>query len=411
MALYTTPDEFEIEYATNYSGSYSDDIMSGSVFISGTLGRSREGSHSSGSNWIYAAAAASRVIPTSQYYEHARKYNIGLNYKFSFGTCSSEIFADCVLPDAFQITALNGGTSVAGKVEINGGIFLPAPTGQAKVILGYPDIYVSASAGTIQISDNTWLQTFPFQQRYNSIPRRPGVQMFSRRISYTEDKTGGAPNWDVIYNAGVVNDDSSSPAQVTLEYLSKANYAAIDSDLAGIQHQTLTEFRAVITPVTLVMAATSSYWFPAPELFQKHFFGIGDGFRGQPQFARVSGSADSGAVGAYQHGQGILLRGWKYGVYNALPTLSRGVWRRGKFGQFRDMLEQRPVTKYFDNIGLKLDGNLGGVIGLTPSVVTVKFISGSNSYATASLSASLNTRETGIYDFQYRSNKPFFDNN
>lgn len=46
-----------------------------------------------------------------------------------------------------------------------------------------------------------------------------------------------------------------------------------------------------------------------------------------------------------------VIRGWKYGLYNGLPTNSKAVFRRDKFGQFRDMLEQRVYTKFI-NTGL-----------------------------------------------------------
>jgi hypothetical protein len=43
-----------------------------------------------------------------------------------------------------------------------------------------------------------------------------------------------------------------------------------------------------------------------------------------------------------------LIRGWKYGLYSGLLSNTSCVFRRGHFGQFRDMLEQRPFTIFFD---------------------------------------------------------------
>lgn len=42
-----------------------------------------------------------------------------------------------------------------------------------------------------------------------------------------------------------------------------------------------------------------------------------------------------------------IIHGWKYGVFNGLPAYPACAWRRGRFGQFRDMLEQRIDTKMF----------------------------------------------------------------
>lgn len=51
------------------------------------------------------------------------------------------------------------------------------------------------------------------------------------------------------------------------------------------------------------------------------------------------------------YGVSPVIRGWKYGLYNGLPTNSKAVFRRDRFGQFRDMLEQRVYTKFI-NTGL-----------------------------------------------------------
>jgi hypothetical protein len=40
-------------------------------------------------------------------------------------------------------------------------------------------------------------------------------------------------------------------------------------------------------------------------------------------------------------------KGYKYGIANIKPYNSTAVFRYGRFGQFRDMLEQRPFTKFF----------------------------------------------------------------
>lgn len=40
-----------------------------------------------------------------------------------------------------------------------------------------------------------------------------------------------------------------------------------------------------------------------------------------------------------------VIRGWRHGLYNGLPSNTKSVFRRDRFGQFRDMLEQRIYTK------------------------------------------------------------------
>jgi len=38
---------------------------------------------------------------------------------------------------------------------------------------------------------------------------------------------------------------------------------------------------------------------------------------------------------------GPIIRGWRYGLYSGLPQYTSAYFRQGRFGQFRDMLEQR----------------------------------------------------------------------
>lgn len=427
MPLYPL-DEFEIEAFTNYSGSYNDNIMSGAFIATGSgllqnVARVREGSNSSGSAWIFQQAQSQTSVAFSSFFDHQLKYNVGYGFRFNVSSCPSEMFADSILPDIFGVALLNGAKRVFNATPEAlpsgaGGVFLP-PGGallNIKAIFGYADVFVTGTNGGItgvQVSDNTWLQTFPFQYRYQAVTRRVGFQTFTVPTDYDEHVSiiGGGPRWDVQYIADPFA-SPSDPTQFSVEFLSKptAISATINLDWSGIQHNTLTEFFGTISTATFQLVTTSSYQYSTPPFAHKHVFGFGDGYRGQVLFERVTGSSDSGAAPSYQHGQGAIMRGWKFGVAHGVPTQTKAVWRRNKFGQFRDMLEQRRFTKFYDPIGLKLDGTLGGVVGLTQAAIEVRFISGSNAAITASNPASLNTRESGIYDFEYKANVPFFDN-
>jgi hypothetical protein len=46
---------------------------------------------------------------------------------------------------------------------------------------------------------------------------------------------------------------------------------------------------------------------------------------------------------------GVLIRGWKYGLLSGIPTNTKMIFRRDKFGQLRDMLEQRLYTKTYNS--------------------------------------------------------------
>ena len=52
------------------------------------------------------------------------------------------------------------------------------------------------------------------------------------------------------------------------------------------------------------------------------------------------------SYGGYEIAFAPVIRGWKYGIYNGLPANSRAIFRRNRFGHFRDMLEQRLFTTF-----------------------------------------------------------------
>ncbi len=95
-------------------------------------------------------------------------------------------------------------------------------------------------------------------------------------------------------------------------------------------------------------------------------------------------------LGAYS---GPIIRGWKYGLINGLPMNSIAVWRKNRFGQFRDMLEQRLDTKY------------SVISSIIPSPVEIKFV-GPNG-------KSINPEQTmsSNLSFEATSSLPYFDEN
>lgn len=114
---------------------------------------------------------------------------------------------------------------------------------------------------------------------------------------------------------------------------------------------------------------------PTTKETYKFFFGFGDGknfltlqsgdnvltssYVGQPTFNYVDSqtilsgnftyhsgtAADSGGLDVVT---GVNIRGWKYGIFDAMPRSFGCFYRRNRYGQFRDMLEQRQFTTLFN---------------------------------------------------------------
>lgn len=60
----------------------------------------------------------------------------------------------------------------------------------------------------------------------------------------------------------------------------------------------------------------------------------------------VTGSSDLYKGLAF--GISPIIRGWKYGLVSGFPTHSKCIFRRDRYGQLRDMLEQRQYTKFIN---------------------------------------------------------------
>jgi hypothetical protein len=134
-------------------------------------------------------------------------------------------------------------------------------------------------------------------------------------------------------------------------------------------------------------------------------FHIGEGRKRFPKFKQIGWGFGGDGVFETAYLIGPIVRGYGYGIYNGVPTSTKAVFRKNRFGQLRDMLEQRPYTKFL----LTDKGN-----STSQAAVNVKFVSGtlthnrSVDYLTAS-NPDYNPTDSGQFDFEYKSGQPFFD--
>lgn len=91
---------------------------------------------------------------------------------------------------------------------------------------------------------------------------------------------------------------------------------------------------------------------------------------------------------------GVNLRGWRYGMMSAFPTRNIAIYRRDRYGHFRDMLEQRLDGKFF---------NEGENAGVREGAVQVKFYDRDGNLTSPELTLSSNL------SFEATSSVPYFD--
>jgi hypothetical protein len=124
----------------------------------------------------------------------------------------------------------------------------------------------------------------------------------------------------------------------------------------------------------------------------------------QPLFREEHKTIPASGIGHIDFQFGPLIRGWKYGVISGLPTYSSAVFNRSRYGQLRDMLEQRLDTKFFLE-DLTEDGRNAGVKNATgASPIFVRFINTSTGQPTAPE----NTWSSNL-NFESTAALPFFD--
>jgi len=377
--------QYEIEPPIAYYGSYSDDIITGSMLPSGKRGY--VGSFVSGN-------VAYRNV--SQYNEYWSLFNNKDPGSFSRNTrfFSNEIFYDSIIPDIFEIYKQNGGKFIFPQSDIEIINNPNAPTGS--VILSKPILKLSfgtygglaVGSDGKQVSDNKWLGSFPFINEYSNIKRMLVDILPKNSMQYIEEISASPPwifpsHWP-LFIPPIYNPVTSSVLQSNLYFID----IVYNNDPNPNATYMTYNYEGYVNQIT--DSWTASGWFKeteAGDLF-KMLFGS------KVEFSTTFGPfASSGFTFAF----GPKIRGWKYGLMSAAKTKMSVVYRRGRFGQFRDMLEQRLYSKSYNLVD-----------GTVKSPIKITFTEGSQAALTAS-NPSLNTMNSGIYSYESATGMPWFD--
>jgi len=231
---------------------------------------------------------------------------------------NNERFYDSLLPDITQYVERLGGEII--RREKNG-----------MIRVGY------AGANNALLADTEgFFEHFPFEPKFSSIPRRKNL---ASSIVATIDEAGTSiPPF--ICNGIIVFEREGLSHVGSYNIFGNASFQA-----TWYNH---IAYDAVISPLT-------------PPDSTKLLFGFGDrnekyispyaspdgfatGSNGKPDYRLfyTEDGDDSQYIGP-------IIRGWKYGLHDGNPHYTSCVFRRDRYGQLRDMLEQRlhPAT-YID---------------------------------------------------------------
>lgn len=426
-----TLDQFELEPNVFYTGSYTDPIFSGSIY---TNNRRVIAAHTSGSNELRLANYYSEFADYSGSNRN-RSRGIGLRFRHFFST--TERYQDTILPEIIGIFFRNGGLPVLAMGEYGSNPILvtepdadAAVTGSAvgKTVFTTYGVTASYESDGTNVADRFWFGSFPFQNTYKNVTRVLEPTFY--RSSILCPGTESHP----VSSSGIVkyglNSGYPSSSLATVEIIIPKRWC---DGLPNIGKGATEPVRYTLIDVTGSVSGSDQFFGTGSNLYPpgvnglfgidkgtkrprqhqltKLFFGFGDNYQGVPLVNAITSSQHYNTIAVINgfYISSVDVRGWRYGAINGFPQYTSVVFRSSRYGQLRDMMEQRKYSKFFDPNGFTADGKNNGKKGSTGAVILVKFVSGSAAAVTASNPSILNPNDSGIYDFEYKSGQPFHD--
>lgn len=410
-------DTYETEPVANYSGSTQSKLFLPKTKISDIGALKREVIGDISTRYIDQNKLLDKMYLMSDFPritaappEFAWFSNLGFSRNISI-PCPEEQYYDSVLAHPINYSATNGISSALvnpqgfgfadSRCHDNLGMAFLYPTSSIVLFLGSAGTTVRRTDGPEeQFCDNTWNYAAPFQSKYKNLKR------LKTPTFYTPFVGESLVSWSLaIGNSTRRNTLGVTNSYNAICYLCYTTVSAptnevpnnfsmvLDGPLGGTAGNLVATFAANTNPqfVTSYMSVNNLYF---------GYFGFGDDAANFPR--------GYNQVNLPTGGKNILLkypvqiRGWKYGIVNALPAFSNAVYRSGHYGQYRDMLEQRKYTKFYNETTVY------------QSSVVVGFKSGTQAYEYASdyvsaTNPSYNLYDSGIYDYEYKSGFGFVD--
>jgi hypothetical protein len=323
-------------------------------------------------------ASANQTIEDSKVPDSLRLYTTG-----SFGSGS--------------IVILNTDPNILGNVFTYG--FLFSRDGQE----------ITGSSGQ-RVNNIEWVSSSPFEKKYFGVPR---------------DLQNGSYSFNANYTVSTISPDIFHATPQPVPINSVPSYEIVFGETAIIGNTRVINNNVNCYRVPLFGAPLLNYVFGSlfgdPRSSYNFVFGI------NPKPVTILNNLPApytgfnpvyvgGPTQPYFTGSsiGYSAEGWKYGIYNAIPTNFSAVFRQNHYGQFRDMLEQRIYTKTYNDpiAGGPMDAN-GGITFISGSAL----VGESDNSLTASIYNGTNIAEayrvnpygSGIFDIEYRASQPWHD--
>jgi hypothetical protein len=362
-------DQFECSYKESYvSGTY-DDFIAGNmisvvnlagrnIFVTGTLLGFNSNlkiisTGTRGKLFSRNNARTETVVPGTTAFDYSNSLSYSLqpfferagNVRVSQHTDNSERFYDSVMPSISECFEADGKSIVELSDALWAFFADPQKVNVSRtgfVMFGFDGGTTSPVAQTSPYIIQAWPWTYPFEPRYSNVRREINFsKSFLAKYRVTTDFLTYVqiePTPLVGFFFGPYKpSDTKQPGPGSFEF----NFVADASIKSRNSFGYYTTSSAGLNDTL------------------KGLFGFGDenkqyidfgatGRWGVNNFAEYRNSAKENTYFDTKYRFGVIIRGWKYGIYSGLPAYSKAYFRQGKFGQFRDMLEQRPYTNFYD---------------------------------------------------------------
>lgn len=407
-------DQYETEPNPAYLGGLRSRVFVDrtTLFETGSFGRNVIGDSAS-KTFISQSLIGNKILFSEFPYLKKKEYPLKKGFsRFSVCVDTAEQFHDSVIGHPIEYTHVNKTTAsilspqgvgfddqdVYNLLKVD---FLPHSS-SCELIIGTSTSSIKLNpTGSEQFCDSIWNYTGPYQSRYKGVFRLKSPTYKTVTPKFAEYRRNGNALQRMTSSVEINAINKLSYTVGTSTYSIGSSGSVINTMPASTIHCDIAQSIGLLSGNLILngISSTSGYsWFYlTTNVLYKSFFGFGDGPHNFPT-----------DIDLFEDFYPVIIsfapqiRGWKYGLYDAFPRYSKAVYRHGHYGQFRDMIEQRPYTKFYKN---------STALG---SAVQVRFVSSSiafqyaKDYVTAS-NPHYDPRDTGFYDYEYRCGAPFLD--
>lgn len=417
-------DQYEVEYKESYvSGTY-DQVVMGKMFYEVRTGGIKK--YVYGNRGVVYGSIDNNSGPKPGFgtYDYSDSLSYSLqpykeksgNCKASKHTCNDELIYDSLVPDPFTCFKINGanvfisdewpGESLAGGyyngIDIinNAFIMFDAPFHQ-------PDMNIGV--------DNHWTKSFPFEPRYDGVTRFKDLS-FSPDVSYSMKFTSSLATELPIKRkikgliVGTLGRENvfrhDKPQSDFAESNVWNHYFFADTSARNTAFFTGSTSNEELRKILYGFGDLTTTFFDTTTVDSNNPTGYAlKGNNNFPEFRKKNPTTNNLSIFEIPNYESFtgsywvfnpIIRGWKYGLFSGIPNYTSAYFRQGRYGQFRDMLEQRIYSKFTND---KIFNSFNQEEG----PVTVKFIDVNDN-----LTPPQNTQSSNLSIYA-TSSLPYFD--